>query len=102
MQEKEIKKTDRIPDKGLMQMMPETDKGINLSFDNEIGFPTLIILEWAHIIVGIIAIIGGIILCVDTYRGGEAYIIGGLISGLICFTLAVIVKACRIFIEKNT
>lgn len=53
-----------------------------------------------HVLLGMVCIIVGLVLGIDSYFNKAAYIMGGIAAGVFEFTMAVITAACKKIICK--
>ena len=86
-------------------MLPKDPKDLKVKPDSSTfsggeSLSLIGLLIVVQIIMGIVCIIGGCIIASPFHYDGTPYIIGGLISGMFMFTLAVITVACKKYLSK--
>lgn len=81
----------------------EVNGGTNLDALPEPSAPDLSMIGLLIVVqclMGVACIVGGGIMAANTYHDGPVYVIGGLVSGVFMFTLAVVTAACKKYLSK--
>lgn len=65
------------------------------------GYKYVIGLSMAFIIVGIILMVGGVVMAVTSHENGVAFLIGGLLSSMICWAWASVTRVCGLYLKAH-